>query len=109
MTAIKAKKGGANIFRDLGFSGAGAGEALAKSELISAIAATIRRRKLTQTEAAKLCGADQPTMSKVLSGRMDSVTIGKLAHWLTALGRDVEIRVGRRVRTGTGHLAVHSN
>ena len=48
MTAIKARKGSANVFRDLGFSDAEAEEALAKSELISAIAQTIKGRKLTQ-------------------------------------------------------------
>lgn len=106
MTVIKARKGSANIFRDLGFSDAEAEEALAKSELISAIASTIRGRKLTQAAAAGLCGTDQPTLSKVLRGRMESVTIDKLAHWLTALGRDVEIRIGRRVNARGGRIAV---
>jgi len=34
-----------------------------------------------------------PTLSKILRGRMESVTIDRLASWLTALGRTVEIRV----------------
>jgi predicted XRE-type DNA-binding protein len=42
---------------------------------------------------AELCGTDQPTLSKVFRGRMESVTIDRLAGWLTALGRDVEIVV----------------
>lgn len=108
MTAIKARKGSANIFHDLGLSETEAEEALAKSELISALAATIKGRKLTQAEAAKLCGTDQPTLSKVLRGRMESVTIDKLAHWLTALGRNVEIRIGRRVNVRGGHIAVQA-
>lgn len=106
MSDIKARKGSANIFGDLGFSEAEAEEALAKSELISAIAKTIRSRKLTQAEAAGLCGTDQPTLSKVLRGRMESITIDRLAHWLTALGRDVEIRVGPNVHLEGGHIAV---
>lgn len=109
MTAIKARKGSANGFRDLGFSDAEAEEALAKSELISAIAATVKARKLTQTEAARLCGTDQPTLSKVLRGRMESVTIDRLAHCLAALGRDVEIRIGRRVNLQGGHIAVQAS
>ncbi len=108
MTTIKARKGSTNIFKDLGFTDAEAEEALVKSELISAIAATIKERKLTQAEAAKLCGTDQPTLSKVLRGRMESVTIDKLAHWLTALGRNVEIRIGRRVDVRGGHIAVQA-
>ena len=108
MTVIKVRKGSADIFHDLGFSNAEAEEALAKSELISAIASTIKGRKLTQTEAAVICGADQPTLSKVLRGRMESITIDKLTHWLTALGRNVEIRIGRRVNVRGGHIAVQA-
>jgi predicted XRE-type DNA-binding protein len=56
--------------------------------LITSISDTIKARKLTQQEAARLCGTDQPTLSKVLRGRMESVTIDRLTAWLTALGRD---------------------
>lgn len=82
-----------SVFSDLGFGASEAAEFEAKSALIDAIADTIARRKLTQMEAAKLCRTDQPTLSKVLRGRMESVTIDRLTAWLTALGRTVEIRV----------------
>jgi transcriptional regulator with XRE-family HTH domain len=52
-----------------------------------------RQRKLTQQEAARLCGTDQPTLSKVLRGRMETVTMDRPTGWLNALGRDVEIIV----------------
>jgi predicted XRE-type DNA-binding protein len=64
-----------------------------KSSLVDAIGDTIERRGLTRKGSAALCGTDQPTLSKVLRGRMESVTIDRLAAWLTALGRTVEIRV----------------
>src|ERR1700735_2255138 len=98
-------KSSGNIFADMGFSPAEAAATTAKSRLIMAIDETIKRRKLTQLEAARLCGTDQPTLSKVLRGRMESVTIDRLAAWLTALGRTVEIRV-RPYDAGvvTGHL-----
>ncbi|MBM3514689.1 MAG: XRE family transcriptional regulator [Alphaproteobacteria bacterium] len=105
---ISVRTGSDNIFRDLGFSEAEAQEALAKSELIHAIARTIGKRGLTQIEAAKRCRTDQPTLSKVLRGRMESVTIDKLASWLTALGRDVEIRVGSSVRKTPGRLVARA-
>ncbi|MDX2221671.1 MAG: helix-turn-helix transcriptional regulator [Rhodospirillaceae bacterium] len=92
-----------NVFKDMGFSDVEAAEAVAKSELISAMARTIRARKLTQAAAARLCRTDQPTLSKVLGGRMDSVTIDRLAHWLTALGRGIEIRVAPLKRNNAGH------
>jgi len=92
-----------NVFRDIGFTPAEAAELAAKSVLITAIGETIRRRRLTQREAARRCGTDQPTLSKVLRGRMESVTIDRLTVWLTALGRTVEIHVrpyDAKARTG---------
>ncbi len=93
MQRIKVRKGAANIFEDLAFSPARSAELLVKSRLIDAIGDTIDRRKLTRFQTAKLCGIDQPTLSKVLAGRIDSVTIDRLVSWLVALGRSVEIRV----------------
>ncbi len=93
MAKIPFEKSGGNLFADIGFTPAEAAELAAKSSLIIAIKDTLLRRKLTQREAAQLCGTDQPTLSKVLRGRMESVTIDRLAGWLNALGRDVEIIV----------------
>jgi len=85
--------GGGNIFADLGFSPAAAAELTVKSALIMTIRETIAARGLTQEAAARLCGADQPTLSMVLRGRMARGRIDRLAGWLTALGRTVEIGV----------------
>ena len=93
MAKIPVHRSSGNVFRDLGFSAGEAAELSAKSALIDVISDTIEQRKLTQKEAAQLCETDQPTLSKVLRGRMESVTIDRLAGWLTALGRTVEIRV----------------
>jgi predicted XRE-type DNA-binding protein len=93
MKPIPHETGSGNIFADLGFSPAATAELTVKSTLIATIGETIRERGLTQQEAASLCGTDQPTLSKVLRGRMESVTIDRLAAWLNALGRTVEIRV----------------
>ncbi len=64
-----------------------------KSGLITTIGDTIRVLELTRPEAARLCGTDQTTLSKVLRGRMESMTIDKLAAWRNALGRTVEVYV----------------
>jgi predicted XRE-type DNA-binding protein len=93
MSDVPAHKSSGDVFADLGFSPVEAAELSAKSALIDAIEETLKARSLTQQEAARLCGTDQPTLSKVLRGRMDSVTIDRLAAWLNALGRTVEIRV----------------
>jgi len=98
-------KSSGNVFADIGFTPAEAAELTAKSRLITAIGETIKRRKLTQLEAARRCGTDQPTLSKVLRGRMESVTIDRLTAWLMALGRTVEIRIRPYdARAKTGHL-----
>lgn len=91
--AIPIHKSSGNVFADMGFSPDEVAELTAKSALIDAISDTISQRKLTQKDAASICRTDQPTLSKVLRGRMESVTIDRLTGWLTALGRTVEIHV----------------
>ena len=70
-------------------------QAHARTTLVSVIAGTMADRKLSQVQAAKICRTDQPTLSKVLRGRTDSVSLDKLLGWLVALGRPVELRIGR--------------
>lgn len=48
---------------------------------------------LSQTRMAKVCLTDQPTLSKVLSGRSDSVSTDQMLRWLVQLGCRVEISV----------------
>jgi predicted XRE-type DNA-binding protein len=93
MAKIPHEKSSGNVFADIGFTPEEAAELTAKTKLIVAIKDTMARRKLTQLEAARLCSTDQPTLSKVLRGRLESITIDRLAGWLIALGRDVEIVV----------------
>ena len=69
-------------------------QAHACAALVSAIAVTITDRELSQLQAARICRTDQPTLSKVLRGRTDSVSLDKLLGWLVALGRPVELRIG---------------
>lgn len=55
-----------NVFADLGL--ANADELLIKAELVRQISNLIDDRKLTQTEAAKILGIDQPKVSALLNG-----------------------------------------
>ncbi|MGI4796550.1 MAG: helix-turn-helix domain-containing protein [Janthinobacterium lividum] len=86
MSDIGFDEGSGNVFTDLGFGPEEAEELTAKSTLILALKCVMTRRALPQKQAAKVCGTDQPTLSKVLHGRMESVTLDRLAHWLTAVG-----------------------
>jgi len=105
MAQIPVHKSSGSVFSDIDFTPAEAAELTAKSRLITAIGETIKRGKLTQLEAAGRCGTDQPTLSKVLRGRMESETIDRLTAWLMALGRTVEIRIRPYdAKAKTGHL-----
>ena len=68
-------------------------QARARAALIAVIANTMADRKISQVQAAKICQTDQPTLSKVLRGRTESVSLDKLLRWLLALGRPVELRI----------------
>ena len=57
-----------NVFADLGLEDAD--ELLVKAELVRRIGSIIRHRHLTQVEAAKLLGIDQPKISALLRGRL---------------------------------------
>jgi predicted XRE-type DNA-binding protein len=88
---MKVTKSSGNVFADIGFDAADAEALAVKSDLIALLGRAIKQRNLTQSEAAHICGTEQGTMSKVLRGRLSSVTIDRLARWLLALGWNVEI------------------
>jgi predicted XRE-type DNA-binding protein len=88
---IKVETGSGNVFADLGLPDAQ--EHLAKAELASRIGEAIRQRRLTQAAAASLLGIDQPKISRLLRGYLMNFSTDRLMHFLTLLGRDVEIVV----------------
>lgn len=64
-----------------------------RSDLRAILSHVLADAGLSQTRAAKVCFTDQPTLSKVLSGRSDSVSTDQLLRWLVQLGCRVEISV----------------
>ncbi len=78
-----------NAYADLGYSDVD--EMQAKAQLVSKIAELIKRRGLTQVEAAKLLGLTQPKISAMLRGEFRGFSERKLIDCLTSLGRDVQI------------------
>jgi predicted XRE-type DNA-binding protein len=102
---IPVTEGSGNVFADLGV--AEPEEELAKAQLASLIRDAIKRRRLTQGQAAELTGLDQPKVSALVNGRLGGFSSGRLMRCLTALGQDVEIVVRRRVRArARGRLRV---
>jgi predicted XRE-type DNA-binding protein len=101
----KIERGSTNVYADLGM--ADAEEMLIKAQLATKIGDIIRRRKLTQIQAAELLGITQPKLSGLLRGQFRGVSETKMLECLTRLGRDVKIvvKVAPRSRT-EGHVSV---
>jgi len=97
-------KGSGNVFGDLGL--VNPEERLAKAKLLLALKNIIEERGLTQEEIARMCGVDQPTISKALRGKMKSISLERLTNWITCLGSDVEIFVKRRATAGPGKIVI---
>jgi len=62
-----------------------------RSRLVEELARAIGNRGLSQSAAAEAIGVDQPTLSKVLSGRLTTITVDRLLGWLEALGRNFDL------------------
>ncbi len=80
-----------NVFADLGVPSPE--EALAKAQLASRICDIIRERQLTQVEAAKVLGINQPKVSALMRGKLDGFSLDRLFRFLNALDQNVEIMI----------------
>jgi predicted XRE-type DNA-binding protein len=80
-----------NVFADLGLPNPE--EALAKAELANKIIELIRERRLTQVQAAKVLGVDQPKVSALLRGNLTGFSLERLMRFLLRLGQDIRITV----------------
>lgn len=102
---IEFEMGSGNVFADLGRPDAD--EMLVKAELVHQISSIVRRRRLTQVQAAELLGISQPKVSELLRGNLRGFSLERIARFLNALGQDVEIRVKPKPRTRkAGRLSV---
>lgn len=68
----------------------------ARVGLAAAITLEIRRRGLTQTQAARILGIKQPDVSAIMNARIDGISQERLERLLNALDMDVRIQVGPR-------------
>jgi len=101
----KIERGSTNVYADLGM--ADAEEMLVKAQLANEIGGIIRRRKLTQVQAAELLGISQPKLSGLLRGQFRGISESKMLECLTRLGRDIQIVVKSAPRSrAEGHVSV---
>ncbi len=80
-----------NVFADLKFPSPGL--AVAKAKLVQKIRQLIADRNLTQAQAAKILGIDQPKVSALVRGRVEGYTLDRLFRFLTAMGQQIEVVV----------------
>ena len=97
--------GSTNVYADLGMPDAE--EMWVKAQLATNIGEIIKRRKLTQVQAAELLGITQPKLSGLLRGQFRGISETKMLECLTRLGRDIQIIVKSAPRSRTeGHVSV---
>jgi len=86
-----------NVFADLGLPNPE--EMLAKAELAIKIAEILRRRRLTQVQAAAVLGVDQPKVSALIRGRLSGFSVERLLRFLLRLGTDISITIKSGARS----------
>jgi predicted XRE-type DNA-binding protein len=87
-------EGSGNMYADLGV--ADPQEARAKADLAHRIVDIIEQRGLTQAQAGKVLGVDQPKVSALMRGRLADFSIERLLRFLLSFGQDVHITVTAR-------------
>ena len=102
MTAIHA--GSTNVYADLGYADADA--MLVKAQLAAKIGDVVKRRRLTQVQAAQLFGMPQPKVSAMLRGQFRGISEERMMRCLVALGQNVQIVVKPARRGSEAELSV---
>lgn len=100
----KVEIGSGSIYADLGYKNRE--EMETKSNLVMEISTVIKKKKLTQTQAAEIFGISQPKLSELLNGRFRGYSIERLIHFLNEIGQDVDIIVKSKPRHRKARVAV---
>ena len=93
-----------NVFADLGLPNPE--EELLKAKLVREIRAIIRRRGLTQAQAADLIGLKQPDISAIVTGRTGKFSLDRLVRCLDKLDYSVDVVVRQKPSSTPTDLAV---
>lgn len=93
-----------NVWLQLGLPGAE--EHYLKAELVLRLDRAIRSLGMTQRAIARRIGTTQPELSKILRGKFSEVSLERLIRFLTALGYQIEIKIGARGTRKSGTVVV---
>jgi predicted XRE-type DNA-binding protein len=95
--AVTAEVSSGNVFADLGLYNAE--ELNTKLRLCVVINKILADRKLTQAEAARILGVNQPKISALKSYKLEGFSAERLMHFAIALEHDVVIEIRPRRKT----------
>jgi len=98
------KRGSSNVFADLGLQDSQG--LLVKAQLVQEIGAMIEQKHLSQVEAARILGVDQPKVSKLLRGHLNEFSNDRLCRFLVALGVNVRIELRKETTKHPARLTV---
>ena len=84
------QKSSGNVFKDLGFDRAEAGNLRVRSFLMSKISQWIKEQGYTQQQAAKELGITQSRVSDLMTGKIHKFTVDNLLAMLSLMGFDME-------------------
>lgn len=101
----KVEIGSGSVYADLGFKNHK--EMETKSNLVIEISKAIKKKKLTQTQAAELFGISQPKLSELLSGHFRGYSVERLINFLNEIGQDVDIVVKSKPRNRKARVTVY--
>jgi predicted XRE-type DNA-binding protein len=93
-----------NVWLQLGFPDAE--EHYLKAELVLRLDRAIKSMGLTQRVAAQRIGTTQPELSKILGGKFTEVSLDRLMRFMTALGYDIEIKIGAGKANKAGDVTI---
>jgi len=94
-----------NVFADLGLPNAE--ELQTKVRLALSLNAILDDRKLTQAEAARALGVNQPKISALRGYKLQGFSVERLMRFATALEHDVVIEIRPKAkRKGLGRVMV---
>lgn len=83
------------LAEQLGISKSRALEATIKAQLIAGVLAEAKRRKLTHAELAERAGLSRTTVTGMLSGSLQKITIDRVLRLVEAAGLEAELKLRR--------------
>lgn len=85
-----------SVFDDLGFDENEAKNLKIRALLMREIESEIKKRNLTQAQAAKILDISQPRINNILNGKIHLFTVDTLINMIDKLGKPVTLTIGRK-------------